>query len=66
MFNFSKKMKRTLTIEIGMQNAGLGTVLALKYFGEKSAIPAAIFVFVCIITASFLAGIWLKRETEIN
>jgi BASS family bile acid:Na+ symporter len=62
VFNFTKKMKRTLTIEIGMQNAGLGTVLALKYFGEKSAIPAAIFVFVCIITASFLAGVWQEKE----
>jgi len=55
------RRKRTLSIEIGMQNAGLGTVLALKHFGEKTAVPAAIFVFVCIITASVMAEIWQRR-----
>jgi len=54
------RRRRTLAIEIGMQNAGLGTVLALKHFGEKAAIPAAIFVFICIITASIMAAVWQK------
>ena len=54
------RRRRTLAIEIGMQNAGLGTVLALKHFGEKAAIPAAIFVFICIITASLMAAVWQK------
>ena len=36
---FSIRRRRTLSIEIGMQNAGLGTVLALKHFGPQSAIP---------------------------
>jgi BASS family bile acid:Na+ symporter len=52
--------RRTLAIEIGMQNAGLGTVLALKHFSEKAAMPAAIFVFVCIITASLMAAVWQR------
>jgi BASS family bile acid:Na+ symporter len=56
--------KRTLAIEIGMQNAGLGTVLALEHFGEQAAIPAAIFVFICIITASVMAEIWQKKTLE--
>ena len=60
-FRMAKKRRRTLSIEIGMQNAGLGTVLALKYFGEKATIPAAIFVFICIITASIMAEVWQKR-----
>ena len=50
--------RRTLSIEIGMQNAGLGTVLALKHFNERVAVPAACFVFVCIITAAIMAEIW--------
>ena len=33
-----QKMLLRLKIEIGMQNAGLGTVLALKHFGGKSII----------------------------
>lgn len=57
-FRMEKRRRRTLAIEIGMQNAGLGVVLALQHFGEETAAPAAIFVFVCIITASVLASIW--------
>ncbi|MBN2138389.1 MAG: bile acid:sodium symporter family protein [Sedimentisphaerales bacterium] len=57
--------RRTLAIEIGMQNAGLGTVLALEHFGEKAAMPAAVFVFVCIITASVAAAAW-QRKTDLR
>jgi len=62
VFRMAKSRKRTLTIEIGMQNAGLGTALALEHFGEKAAMPAAIFVFICIITASLMAGYWQKSR----
>lgn len=64
LFRMNKSRKRTLSIEIGMQNAGLGSALALKHLSEKAAIPAAIFVFVCIITASILAEIWRKTADE--
>lgn len=63
-FRMEVRRRRTLAIEVGMQNAGLGTVLALKHFGEKAAIPAAIFVFICIITASIMAELWRKRTDE--
>ncbi len=63
VFQMNTKRRRTLAIEIGMQNAGLGTVLALKHFGEKAAMPAAIFVFICIITASVMSAIW-QREAK--
>jgi BASS family bile acid:Na+ symporter len=53
--------RRTLSIEIGMQNAGLGTILALAHFGPQATIPTAVFVFVCIITASIMASVWQKR-----
>jgi BASS family bile acid:Na+ symporter len=64
IFRMAQNRKRTLAIEIGMQNAGLGTALALKHFNEKVAIPAAIFVFICIITASVMAEIWQKTAGE--
>jgi len=57
-FRMDLKQRRTLCIEIGMQNAGLGTVLALKHFGPESAVPTAAFVFICIFTAAFLASYW--------
>ncbi len=63
-FRMEVRRRHTLAIEIGMQNAGLGTVLALKHFGEKTAIPAAIFVFICIITASILAAVWQKTTPD--
>lgn len=56
--------RRTLAIEIGMQNAGLGTVLAMDHFGEKAAMPAAIFVFICIITASLVAAVWRRTVPD--
>ena len=55
---FDFRRKKTLAIEIGMQNAGLGVVLALKHFSEKTAIPAAIFTIWCIISASLLVNFW--------
>jgi len=65
LFKMELKRKRALAIEIGMQNAGLGTVLALQHFGERAAAPAALFVFVCIITASILAEWWSGRGSII-
>ncbi|MDX9701875.1 MAG: bile acid:sodium symporter family protein [Candidatus Auribacterota bacterium] len=62
LFGLSTRRKRTLSIEIGMQNAGLGTILVLNNFGERSAIPTAAFVFVCIITASILSEIWRRYD----
>ncbi|MHC4174473.1 MAG: bile acid:sodium symporter family protein [Planctomycetota bacterium] len=64
-FRMEVRRRRTLSIEIGMQNAGLGTVLALKHFGERAAIPAAIFVFICIITASIMAELWQRRAESV-
>ncbi len=59
-FRMNSRRRRTLTIEIGMQNAGLGSMLALRHFSKEAAIPAAIFVFICIITASALAAFWQR------
>jgi BASS family bile acid:Na+ symporter len=62
LFRMEQRRKRTLAIEIGMQNAGLGTTLALNHFGKKAALPAAIFVFICIITASLTAAVWQRKS----
>ena len=47
-----------------MQNAGLGVILAREHFGDEATMPAAFFVFICIITASVLAAIWQKGEAS--
>ena len=56
--------RKTLSIEIGMQNAGLGVVLALAHFGNEVAIPAAIFTIWCILTASLLVYFWSFIENR--
>jgi len=46
------KQRRTLVIEVGMQNAGLGSVLALSHLGEAGAVPSAFYTALCVITAA--------------
>ncbi len=56
----SSSMRRALTLEIGMQNAGLGTTLALSLFPDRPAIaiPGALYTFGCMLTGTILAQIW--------
>ena len=53
-------MRRALTLEIGMQNAGLGTILAMGLFGENSipTIPPALYTFGCMFTGIIVARLW--------
>ncbi|MCM8781716.1 MAG: bile acid:sodium symporter family protein [Candidatus Omnitrophica bacterium] len=60
-YRFDVCRKRTLAIEVGMQNAGLGAVLALRYFSYRTALPNALFATWCIVTASILAEFWSRR-----
>ncbi|MFA5146472.1 MAG: bile acid:sodium symporter family protein [Candidatus Omnitrophota bacterium] len=60
LFRFDKRQCRTLAIGVGMQNAGLGAVLAIKYASPEAAIPNALFATWCIISAAILAGIWSR------
>ncbi len=62
LFRMPTQRRRTLAIEIGMQNAGLGATLALQHLGKEAALPAAIFVFICIITASLLSAWWQRTS----
>jgi BASS family bile acid:Na+ symporter len=64
MFRMNTARKRTLAIEIGMQNAGLGSALALEHFGPRAAVPAAFFVFVCIFTAALAAAVWQRSSAS--
>lgn len=59
---FDLLKRRALSIEVGMQNAGLGSVLALKHFNAQVALPAVIFVFICIFTASMLVPLWSSKQ----
>ena len=53
-------MRRALTLEIGMQNAGLGTVLTTQLFQDRDAatVPPALYTFGCMLTGTVLAKAW--------
>lgn len=56
----SEPMRRALTLEVGMQNAGAGTVLATQLFGAKSEaiVPCVLYTFGCMLTGTMLATVW--------
>jgi BASS family bile acid:Na+ symporter len=54
-------MRRALTLEVGMQNAGLGTWLAMALFPDTTvAIAPAIYTFGCMLTGTLLANVWSR------
>lgn len=61
MMGLPQTMRRALTLEIGMQNAGLGTTLAMGLFAdERIALPAALYTFGCMFTGTILARAWAE------
>ena len=49
---------RTIALEVGMQNSGLGVALALKFYGPVAALPGALFSVWHNISGSLLAAFW--------
>jgi BASS family bile acid:Na+ symporter len=58
----SKRDARTLAIEVGMQNSGLGVALAVKYFGAASALPGALFSLWHNLSGVTLARKWRQQS----
>ena len=54
---------RTISIETGMQNSGLGVVLARRHFAAEplTAVPGAISALVHSVLGSLLAAWWRRR-----
>jgi len=52
LLHWPAEQRRTLVIEVGMQNAGLGSVLAIANLGETSALPSAFYTVLCVLTVS--------------
>jgi bile acid:Na+ symporter, BASS family len=62
LFGFDISHRITLSIEIGMQNAGLGVALALKHFQPVTALPGALFAVWCILTAAGMTRMLKVRQ----
>ncbi|MFQ5960023.1 MAG: bile acid:sodium symporter family protein [Candidatus Methylomirabilales bacterium] len=57
----SQLRRRTVSIEVGMQNSGLAVALAIAHFGPVAAVPGALFSVWHNITGPLLAAIWRRR-----
>jgi BASS family bile acid:Na+ symporter len=62
LLRLKQPMRRALTLEVGMQNAGVGTWLVLTVFKDEpaAAIPPALYTFGCMFTGTILARVWAE------
>ena len=61
LLGLDEKQGRTIAIEAGMRNSGLGAALALQFFFAAAALPGALFSVWHNITGSILASKWGKK-----
>jgi len=65
LFRSNDIVAKTISIEVGMQNSGLGVVLARQNFASPLvAIPSAISSLFHSLIASMLAGVWRKKNIK--
>jgi len=56
------RARRTVAIEVGMQNSGLGVALATAHFtAPLVALPATVFSVIHNLTGTLLANVWRRR-----
>ncbi len=71
VFGYDQIIRRTISIEVGMQNSGLGVVLAKKHFADPAtgislaAVPCAISSVFHSVIGSLLAGVWRLRPPKL-
>lgn len=56
----SVRVRRTVAIEVGMQNSGLAVALAVAHFGPLAAVPGALFSIWHNVTGPLLATLWRR------
>ena len=64
LFGCSQQQSRTIAIEVGMQNSGLGVALALEFFSAAAALPGALFSIWHNISGSLLASWWSSADKK--
>ena len=64
LFGYDRIVCRTISIEVGMQNSGLGVVLAKTHFpGTLAPVPCAVSSVFHSLIGSLLAAWWRWRES---
>lgn len=66
LFNLNYADKKAVSIEVGMQNSGLGAALAALHFSASpvTAVPSAIFSFWHNISGPLLATYWAGKTDK--
>lgn len=60
------RQRRTVAIEVGMQNSGLAVALAVAHFGPIAAVPGAIFSIWHNVTGPLLASLWRRPKAGVS
>ncbi|PSU35912.1 bile acid:sodium symporter family protein [Photobacterium lutimaris] len=66
LLGFNESTCRTIAFEVGLQNSGLATALAMKFFSPASAIAGTIFSVWHNISGSLLAGYWASKNEKLT
>lgn len=61
LFGYEEAIRRTVSIEVGMQNSGLGSALATTHFNLMTAAPCSVSAAMHSVIGSFLAALWRRR-----
>lgn len=63
-FRMDYASQKAVSIEVGMQNSGLGAALATAHFSPLSAVPSAVFSVWHNLSGSWLATYWAKKAKK--
>jgi len=61
----NEQVARTIAIEVGMQNSGLGVVLAKQNFGQMATIPGALSALTHCIYGSIAVFLWNRKDRKL-
>ncbi|GAB3792134.1 hypothetical protein GCM10028868_07160 [Virgibacillus kimchii] len=64
IFGLDFKKQKALSMEVGLQNSGLGATLATAHFAPIAAVPSAIFSVWHNISGPILATYWRRKALK--
>ena len=64
LFKLPVASRRTMGVEVGMQNSGLAAGLAREYFSPEAALPAAVFSVWHNVSGALVAAYWRRRPAS--
>jgi bile acid:Na+ symporter, BASS family len=62
LFRLPVPSRRTMAVEVGMQNSGLAAGLAKTYFAPEAALPGAVFSVWHNVSGAIVAAFWRRSS----